>query len=31
MHSTEKIENAIENDSILAEQVQKIREELSNG
>ena len=31
MHSTEKIENAIENDSILAEQVQSIREELSNG
>ena len=30
MHSTEKIENAIENDAVLAGQVQQIREELSN-
>lgn len=30
MHSTEKIDNAIENDVLLSEQVQKIREELSN-
>ena len=30
MHSTEKIDNAIENDALLADQVQKIREELSN-
>jgi len=30
MHSTEKIDIAIENDAMLADQVQKIREELSN-